>query len=71
MIRYPLALDEHEESFDHLTDDEEHARALAHSDPIGISGAELAARDPSLGNMLIPAYVLFAFAVAGLLAYLT
>jgi hypothetical protein len=41
------------------------------ADPLGVGGTEAVIRhDPSLGNMLIPFFVLFAFAVGAFLAYL-
>ena len=58
---------------DHLPTDEVRARRdVVCADALGASGAEAVAQhDPSLGNMLIPFFVLFAFAIGGLLAYLT
>ena len=61
---------------DYLTDEEVRTRRerieRSCADALGVSGAEAIARhDPSLGNMLIPFFVVLAFAVGGLLAYLT
>lgn len=61
---------------DHLTDDEVRERFAALDrmasihDPLGAGGAEDFTRHgPSLGSMLIPAFVLLAFAAGWFLAY--
>lgn len=67
---------------DHLTDDEVRERfatldrmarvPVACGDALGVGGVETFAKHgPSLGSMLIPFMVLFAFAVGWFLAYVS